>query len=128
MSLDTRNAVLDEKLEHNPIDDQIQALVRADRQRKWQLLFLALIIVALAYGWRQNHRLALQAESNTNAIMARCESTNEARVKNARLWNYLIEQSQNVPRTPEQQKFRDDFIALKNDTFAPTDCSKIVDK
>lgn len=125
MSLDDRNAELEQKLENNPVDEQIAALVRADRQRKWQVIVLALIIAALVYGWYQNHQLAVQAESNTAAIMARCEATNEARAKNARLWDYLIDQSKNQPRDAERQKFFDDFVALKTDTFAPTDCTVV---
>lgn len=133
MSLDDRNKELEEKLQANPIDSQIATLVMADRRRKDQIRLLAfsiLLDVLLTFGFgymtlRTNH-LASLAESNKSALIARCESTNDARAKNEKLWDYLINQGKDQPRTPEQQKFFNDFVTLKTETFAPTDCSKIV--
>ncbi len=130
MSLDDRNQELEKALETNPIDIQIAALVRADNRRKGQIIVLAIsivldILLTIGFGYLaiQSSTTASRAESNETALNARCVSTNEARAKNAKLWDYLVDQSQNQPRTLEQQKFRDDFITLKNETFAPTVCN-----
>lgn len=132
MSLDTRNAELEEKLEHNPIDENIQTLIRADKRRKAQVTLLAISIfielllsVALAYGWSQNHKLAIQAESNHMAILRNCETSNEARANNKQLWDYLLTQTPSQPPTAEQEKRIADFEAFVNKTFAPRDCSSL---
>lgn len=125
MSLDDRNAELEEKLVKNPIDEQVATLVRADKRRKFQIAALAVLTIGLILLSIRTTQIAGQAESNRAAIVARCVATNEARAKNEKLWDYLIEQGKNQPRTPEQQMFFDNFVKLKTDTFAPTDCSKI---
>lgn len=125
-TLDDRNAQLDEKLEHNPIDQQIQALFRADRRRRIQLIFLAALSFGLVFVTIRTSQIAGQAESNEAALAARCDITNQARAKNERLWDFIIDQSKNVPRDAEKQKTFDEFVALKNETFAPTDCTQPV--
>lgn len=125
MSLDKRNEELEKRLEHNPVDEQIAALVRADKRRKFQITALALLTVGLIFLSVRTTQIAGQAESNRAAIVARCVATNEARAKNEKLWDYLIDQGKNQPRTKEQQMFFDNFVKLKDDTFAPTDCSKV---
>ncbi len=131
-SLDVRNAELEKKLEKNPIDEQIATIAKDVHRGKRNQVILALsilldLLLTVGFGYLaiQSSATASRAESNETALIARCEETNKARVKNAALWNYLIDQSEPAPRTPEQQKFRDDFITLKNETFAPTDCSKL---
>lgn len=126
MSLDERNAQLEHKLEENPIDRQIAVLVKADKRRKLQIIVLAMLTIGLVFVSVRTSQIASQAESNRAALMARCNSTNEARAKNKQLWDYLIEQGKDQPRTPEAQKFFDKFVALKDQTFAPTDCSQAV--
>lgn len=132
MSLDDRNAELDHKLEQNPIDEQIAALFKADRRRKSQIVLLTVsimldVFLTFAFGYVsiRTAQLARQAESNEAAIVARCETTNESRARNEKLWDYLVDQSKNQQRTPEQQKFFDNFTILKDQTFAPSDCSKL---
>lgn len=129
MSLDDRNAVLEEKLENNPIDETIDILVRQAKRNKNNIRWLALSIVldilltiVITFITIRTQQLQKQSETNKNAIVARCENTNEARARSARLWDYLIDQSKDQPRTPDQEKFRNDFIKLKNETFAPSDC------
>jgi len=131
MSLDTRNEELDKALESNPIDEQILALARSDKSRKRQIRWLAVslmldVLLTIGFGFNaiRANNAANKAETIESAIVARCEATNEARAKNEKLWDYLVEQSEKQPRTPEQQKFRDEFITLKNETFAPSDCNK----
>lgn len=122
MSLDERNATLDQKLVENPIDTQIATLIRADKRRRFHLIALTLMALALAFGWWQNHNLAITAESNHNAIIRSCENSNEARKNNAVLWDFLLAQQPIQPQTAEQTAFRQEFIALKEKTFAQRDC------
>lgn len=135
MNLDDRNAELNKQLEHNPIDETVAALLKADNRRKRQLLLLFLslafefvILIALGAGWRSNHNLAIQAETNHNAIVRNCETSNEARAKNKEIWAYLLIQTPTTAPTPEQQAFRDSFETKVNDTFAPRDCQAEINK
>lgn len=132
-SLDKRDAELAKKLETADIPKAVQTLIqgaeqqkKVSRRQRWQIIGLAvsvafdlvLTVVILS--------LATQAENNKQAIIARCEQTNEQRVKGAHLWDYFIVQTENIPRTPDEQKFRDGFIDLKNETYALSDCTKAV--
>lgn len=135
MSLDDRNAVLDKKLQNNAIDDAVAALIKADQRRKGQILLLFISIafdlilsVFLAFGWQANHQLALRAESNHDAIVRSCETSNEARAKNKELWNYILSlppSNDGNASTPDQQKRVNDFKAFLDDTFKIRDCKNI---
>lgn len=128
MSLDERNGELEEKLKHNPIDEQIAALVRADRLRKWQIFALALMAALLAYGWYQNRSLAIQAESNKDAIIRNCETSNESRKNQRDLWAYVISLTPEQPRTETQQNRTDEFQKFVDKTFAQRDCMAEIKK
>lgn len=135
MSLDSRNADLDEKLEGNPIDEQIAALVRADNQRKNQVRLLAAsvaldIILSIVLGfvtWKTNE-LAREAQSNRQAVIANCEIANEARTKQRQLWSYVISLTPERPRTEAQQDRVVQFEKFVNETFAPRDCMAEIQK
>lgn len=127
MSLDDRNAELEHKLEENPIDNQIAVLVRADRRRKWQVLALTVIIAVLTVVAFKTFQLARLAQSNREAVVASCETSNEARKNNTILWDFILKQPSEKPLTAEQQRVRNDFIDLKNKTFAPRDCQAEID-
>lgn len=133
MSLDTRNAELEEKLEVNPIDEQIAALARSDASRKRQVRWLAvslaldvLLTIGFGYATLRANNAASKAETTQHSIVRNCETTNESRAKNREIWDYIVQISERPNLTPEQQKTRDDFIMKLNDTFAPRDCSKVV--
>lgn len=138
MSLDERNAHLEEVLEHNPIDEQIAALTRADKQRKRQIFLIALSLMfdlilslLLAWGWHTNHNLAIRAESNRDAIRRNCETSNESRAKNKQLWTYILSlppSNNGEQSTPDQQKRVDDFKVFLNDTFAQRNCEAELSK
>lgn len=129
MSLDTRNAELDEKLENNSIDATIASLAAADRQRKRQIFLLAVSLVfdlvlsvLLAFGWSTNHKLINQAESNRNAIIRNCQTSNDARKNNREIWDYVLELTKDAPRDRQQSINREQFIKQLDMTFAPRDC------
>lgn len=137
MSLNDRNAELNKQLEANPIDQQISNLTRADQRNRRHIILLALSLLfdlvlslVLAYGWHTNHNLAIRAETNRDAIVRGCETSNEARAKNKQLWAYILElpTPDGQPRTPEQQKRLDDFRMFVDDTFAPRDCQAEINK
>ncbi len=127
-TLDDRNAQLDEKLEHNPIDEQIAVLFKADRRRRIQVALLAVLTFGMVFITVRTSQIASQAESNEAAIIARCESTNDSRKKATKLWDFIIDQSKDVPRDAKKQKVFDDFVALKEETYKPTDCSKALEQ
>lgn len=135
MSLDDRNAELNKKLEHNPVDEAVAALIKADQRRRGQILLLFISIafdlilsIFLAFGWQANHQLALRAESNHDAIVRSCETSNEARAKNKELWTYILSlppSNDGKASTPEQQKRVEDFKAFLDDTFKIRNCNNI---
>lgn len=132
MSLDDRNAELEKKLQQNPIDEAVAALVRADKRRKSQILLLFISItfdlvlsVFLAFGWQSNHRLAVQADTNKAAIIRNCETANESRKNNREIWNFVLDLTANTPRDAEASQTRDRFVAKLDETFAPRDCNSL---
>lgn len=133
MSLDQRNAELEKKLEANPIDEQIAVLVMQAKRNKNNIRLLAIslfvqlfLTCALGYLGFITFRIAREAESNRNAIVSRCEATNEGRARNKELWDYLLGVPPTEPRTPQEQAALDGFAQKVDQTFAPSDCSKIV--
>lgn len=128
MSLDQRNEVLNEKLEDNPVDEQIKALIRADRFRKLQVFLLFVIVIALAYGLWQIYKLTKKAETNRNAIVARCELGNEHNNRNHSLWHYIIDLTPAENRTAEQRKQVKEFHDFVHVTFAESDCMAVIEE
>lgn len=128
MSLDERNAELEKQLEINPIDEQIHALVRASRYQKWYSVALSIIVIGLVIVAYRTFQLARVAQSNKDAVIASCETSNAARKNNTVLWDFLLEQQPQRPQTEQQIKLRKDFIDLKNKTFAPRDCMAEIQK
>lgn len=128
MNLDDRNKELEAKLEHNPVDEQIAILVRADRRRKWQLIALTILAIGLVIISARTFQLARLAQSNRQAVIASCEVSNEARANNRQLWDHLFSLSPQEPQTPEQMKRIDDFKQFVKMTFAPRDCQAEINK
>lgn len=129
MSLDDRNAELDKALEENPIDEQIAALARSDRSRHRQIRWLAfslaldvLLTIGFGYTTLRANDAASKAETTQVAILRNCETANESRKNNAVLWDFVLAQPPREPLDAKQQKIRDDFVELKNKTFAQRDC------
>lgn len=134
MSLDERNELLNQKLDQTDLPDAVNTLIRDARRRRRQFKLLMVVIlidiiltVGLAMLTVKTHTIAAQSESNRDAIVAYCKSTNEARANNKLLWDHLIDMSEDRKRTPEQQKVFDDFKAFVNKTYAPRDCSNVVE-
>lgn len=132
MGLDERNKALDEKLEGGSLNQAVETLVRDAKKVRRNQRILALSIAldvfltfALAGMSLVTHSIATKAETTQATLLKTCQVTNESRANNAVLWDYLIDQSKNQPRTPDQQKFFDDFVELKKKTFAPRDCSQV---
>lgn len=133
MSLDERNAELDEKLKENPIDEAIAVLFKQAKRNKNNIRLLALsftlslfITFGLGYLGFTTFKLVKQADTNTNALVRNCNTTNEARANNKQLWDYLLSAEPIEPRTPQEQAQIDDFEQLVNRTFAPRDCTKVI--
>lgn len=57
--------------------------------------------------------------------VATCESSNESRALNVRLWDYVLSFPPSRPRTQAQEKQLELFKAFMRKTFAPRDCTKI---
>lgn len=133
MSLEQRNAELEKKLAGSPLPLAIEALIKDASKRKRQVRLLTisifldiLLTIGLAVVSLNTHKLATQADSNQQAIIRSCETGNEARANNKQLWTYLLNiPTPNAP-TFQQQQVRDQFSAFVDKTFAPRDCSKVV--
>lgn len=133
MSLDDRNRELNKKIAEGDLGMAVAVLVQDAKKRKRQVRLLTLSIVLdilLTIGlFYQSHRtaqLASRADSNSAAILRSCETSNEARANNKQLWGFLL--SLPTPNAPtiQEQANRDKFAAYVNMTFAPRDCSKVV--
>lgn len=131
-SLDSRNAQLDQKIEATDLPKAVQTLVKDAARRKHQLIMLAItigvdVLLTIGFGYVtiRTHNLASQADSNRDAIVRSCETTNEGRANNKKLWVYILGLSPSQQRTPEQTRSLDKFRAFVDETFAPKDCSTI---
>lgn len=140
-TLDQRSDELDHKLEDNPIDKSIEAIIKADKQRHFQvkILFMSialqtLLLIGLGFLSIQARNLAEQTANSQAAVIESCRAGNEFRATEASLWARILD-SQPVSspnRTPEQQALRDktieDFRQYLTTTFAPRDCDALADK
>lgn len=129
MSLDDRNAELEEKLEHNPIDEQIAALARSDKSRKRQVRWLAIslaldVLLTIGFGYTtlQANEAAKKAETNEVAIVRNCETANQSRKDQRELWGYVISLTPIEPRTEAQTNRVNQFSDFVDKTFAQRDC------
>jgi len=134
-TLDDRDAELEKKLKKNPIDQNIAVLEKAARKQKrtnWALAISIIFDIALTFFAIHNNsetnKIAVQAETNHAALIARCENTNEARAKNRLIWGYILDQQPADPISEAQKLRIEQFRTLVNDTFKPDDCSKAVPK
>lgn len=128
--LDERKAELDKKLDNTDLSEAVHTLVKDARRRKVQIIVLIisvsfdlLLTIGIGLGWQANHRLASQAESNRNAIIRSCETSNEARRNNKQLWSYLLSQPPAEPIAPDRQAKIEQFKVFLDKTFAERDCS-----
>lgn len=138
MNLDDRNDKLNKRLQANPIDSTIATLIKADQRHRRHIILLTislifdlLLSIFLAFGWHANHNLAIRAESNHDAIIRSCETSNESRAKNKELWTYILSlppSNDGQASTPEQQKRLNDFKVFLDDTFAPRNCQAEINK
>jgi hypothetical protein len=126
MSLDNRNAELEQRLKDNPIDEQIAVLARAGKRLKLIVMMLAVLTAGLGLVTVQTYRLADRAEKTDIALVRDCESRNESRASNREIWNYIIQVTNRPDQNSAQKKIRNDFIDKLDRTFAPKDCSKVI--
>lgn len=135
MSLDDRNKALNDELERNPVDVQVEALAKADKRQQKQVAILAFtvafdVLLTIGFGfitWR-THELSSLADTNQEAIVRNCETANESRKNQRELWAYVIQLTPIQPRTEEQSNRAADLQTFVNETFAPRDCSKEINK
>lgn len=135
MSLDSRSDELDKRIEDNDIDKGIEALSKGVSRQRRTIRFLIiafaldfiLSIGLIAVAIKTNEALQL-SQNNKEAVVANCETANEARKNNRALWDYILAiPTPNAP-TIEQQKNRTDFKAFVDKTFAPRDCQAEINK
>jgi hypothetical protein len=134
-NLEERDDELNQKMVDSPPEEAIKILVKDANRRKRQLRLLTISVIfdivlslALAYGWQQNHSLAIKAETNKNAIIHNCETSNDSRKKNHVLWDYILALPPAQPLTSDQQLQRDNFSKFVDQTFAQRDCKAEVNK
>lgn len=130
MSLDSRSDELDRKLEgRNTIEDNINALVKDAEQRRRQIRLLTLsiiveliIVVGLVMLSIRTMDLAALGHSNKAALMQNCETANDSRKSQRKLWGYILAVPPSQPRSPEQELRVQEFKEFVDNTFAPRDC------
>lgn len=134
-NLEERDNELNKQMTKHPAEESVQILVKDAQRRTRQLriltgsvIFQIFFLFGLAYGWYQNHEIALQAETNKNAIVRSCETSNDSRKNQLELWNYILSITPEQPRSEAQNKQAEEFRAFVNKTFAPRDCQKEINK
>lgn len=133
MNLDERNAALNKKIQSTDLSEAVATLVKDAHKRKKQVRLLAvsicldlLLTVGLGFISIETHGIATKSESNQAALLKSCETTNDARASNKVLWDYLLNlPTPNVP-TLQQKEVRDQFSTFVDKTFAPRDCSSVI--
>lgn len=129
MSLDSRSDELDKKLENNDIDKSVATLIKgAHRQRRAiRLLAVSIVLdfiltIGLTVVSVKTNEVARLAQSNKEAVIANCETANESRANQLKLWQYVFDIPPTVPRTPEQDKRVGEFKVFIDKTFAQRNC------
>lgn len=129
MSLEERANTLDEKLKHNPIDQNVEALIiGARRQRRaTRLLTISIILEFLLIGGLavvsyRTTQLTQLAQNNKDAVLLNCETANDSRSNQRTLWGYVLSLTPIQPRTTEQQARVEEFSKFVDKTFAQRDC------
>lgn len=135
MRLDERNDELNKKISETDLPNAVATLITDAKKRKRQLIGLTVslvvdVLLTLGFGFLavQTHATANKSESNQQALVSTCEATNEARANNKMLWNYLLDLPTPNAQTLQQKQVRDKFSAFVDKTFAPKDCSTIIEK
>lgn len=135
MSLAERADELDKKLEQNPIDQSIAALVKADNRRRRQVMLLAVslalefvLTIGLTFLSFQTNHIAQLAQNNKEAVILNCETANDSREAQRKLWAYVIALPPQQTRTPEQQQRVEEFQVFVDKTFKPRDCQSEANK
>lgn len=135
MSLDDRNAELEKKLEISPVEKNIEVLVRDAAKRKRQVRLLAaslvfdlLLTVGLATISLKTNETAHLAQSNRDAVLANCETSNDSRKNNRALWDFAFALTPTQPPTEEQKAQTALFKEFVAKTFAERDCQAEINK
>ncbi len=133
MNLEQRNAELDKKIESTDLPNAVDTLLKDAKSRRRQIKLLALtvafdVLLTIGFGYitLKTHDIATKADSNSAAIVRSCESTNESRANNKKLWDYILALPPRTERTPAQTEQLADFQAFVDKTFAPRNCSTVV--
>jgi len=130
-----RSDEFDERLKSMPdLEEQIGILAEAGKKTRRLVLMLAISVginVALtlllgAFFYNQNI-IQDKLIRNQNNIVASCNSGNEFRKSNLKLWEYILAIPPSPNQTPEQKQKVDDFEKFVNQTFKLRDCSKLDD-
>lgn len=132
MSLDDRNAALNQRIKETDLPSAVAVLINDAKRRKLQVRWLAIsilldVLLTFAFGFVsvKTHQIATAADSNHQAIVRNCETSNEARANNKQIWGFLLAvQTPQVP-TLQQAQTRQQFQQLVDKTFAPRDCTQI---
>lgn len=139
-SLDERADDLDEKLKENSIDESISILVRDAKRRRRQIIALTislvldiLLTIGLASLAIQARDASVAIQKSQNSIVAGCKVGNDFRQTESNLWTHILSiQPIYQTLTPAQQAQRDkvvsDFQTYLKTTFAPRDCSNVIQK
>ena len=97
---------------------------------RWLVISIALDVLltfGLGYVGFQGHEAANQALQDAHSTKAFCVSSNVARAENLELWDHLFAVS-SPPKTKEGAAKLKELRVYIDHTFAPRDCSNIVQK
>lgn len=132
MSLDDRNDELNRKIGETNLPDAVISLAKTAKQNRNRIRLLAIsiildILLTIGLGLLavQTHTTANKAESNSQALVASCQSVNDARANNKTLWDYLLSLPTPIAPTLQQQQVRNQFSVFLNKTFAQKNCDQL---
>jgi hypothetical protein len=129
-ALDTlRDELAESNAQANARLDAQTTYGRRNRRMIWVLVgsvvFELLLTVVIAFVAVQAGNASDKATRAHDQQVATCQTTNEARANNKKLWDYLLDLPPATPRTSVQDEQLDSFRAYVGRTFAPRDCTKI---
>lgn len=134
-NLEERSDELDAQMAAHPAEKSIAVLIRDANRRKRQLRILTASIVfdivlsiALGVVTFKTNELAKLAQSNSDAVVANCEVSNESRRDEKALWDFVFALPVLEPPTAEEQARAAQFKAFINKTFAERDCQTEIKK
>lgn len=134
-NLEKRDNELNEQMAAHPAEKSIETLVKDAQRSKRRFRILAFSVIldiflslGLAYVTLKLAETTRLSQTNRAAVIANCETANQARKDTKALWDFAFALTPSQPQTPEQTKNTQLFKAFVEKTFTQRDCQAEIKK